>query len=87
MTVMPDTAYFASAGPTASPAGSNELYSVDLFTGEHELIGSFSPTITGVGIAGVAVPEPSTVGLLAAGCLALVFGIRRLRIRRVYVQA
>ena len=70
MTVAGDMAYFTTAGPGGA-AGSNELYSVDLFTGQHALVGSLSPTITGVGISGLAVPEPASLLLMLLGGLAL----------------
>jgi hypothetical protein len=76
MAVVDDVAYFTTAGPTAALPGSNELYSVNLFTGEHELVGSLAPTITGVGISGLALPAPGTLTLLAVGSLA---AIRRRR--------
>ncbi len=64
MAVLGDTAYFVTSGPGEPVPGSNELYAIDLFTGDHELIGSLAPTITGTGISGLAVPEPSTMLLL-----------------------
>lgn len=71
MAVLEGTGHFSTSGPggpdTETTPGSNELYSFDLFTGDHVLIGSFSPTITGDGIGGLAVPEPSTLVLLAGG--------------------
>lgn len=67
MTRAGDAVYFTTSGPGAGPAGSNELYTIDLFTGDHDLVGSLSPTITGVGISGLAVPEPATLMLLIMG--------------------
>jgi len=77
MAVWGDTGYFATAGPDAFPGGSNELYTFDLDTGYHELVGSFDDTITeGSGISGLAiVPEPASLLLVAVG--GLVFLRRR----------
>lgn len=56
--------------------GSNSLYSVDVSTGALTLIGSFSPTITGIavgvsGLAATVVPEPAGLGLIGIALLAL----------------
>lgn len=67
MTRAGDAVYFTTGGPGAGPPGSNELYTIDLFTGDYDLIGSLSPTITGAGISGLAVPEPATLMLLIMG--------------------
>lgn len=77
MAVWGDTGYFATAGPDAIPGGSNELYTFNLFTGHHELVGSFDDTITeGSGISGLAIiPEPASLFLVAVG--GLVFLRRR----------
>ena len=65
MAAVGDSGYFATAGPGASIPGSNQLYSFNLFTGDHTLIGSFVGTITGTGIGGLAViPEPMTIALV-----------------------
>ena len=71
MTVAGDTVYFNTSGPGGASPGSNELYSVNLFSGEHTLVGSLSPTITGVGISGLAVPEPASLVLMLIGGVAL----------------
>lgn len=72
MAVAPDTAYFVTSGPGGPTAGSNELYSFHLFTGEHALIGGLSPTIEGVGISGLAyVPEPASLLLMLLGGFAV----------------
>jgi hypothetical protein len=73
MAMWGDVGYFATGGPDAGPGGSNELYTFDLYTGDHTLVGNFDATITqGSGIAGLAiVPEPASLLLLAAGGLAL----------------
>jgi hypothetical protein len=47
-----NTAYIATGG--SGPGGSNELLRVDLYSGAQTLIGSFGPSITGVGITGLA---------------------------------
>jgi DNA-binding beta-propeller fold protein YncE len=80
MTVAGDTAYFSTAGPgglAGGEAGSNALYSVDLFTGAHQQIGSFSPGVTGSGIGGLAVPTPATLALMGVGGVMLVLRRRR----------
>lgn len=77
MAVWGETGYFATSGPDPDPNGSNELYAFDLFSGQHQLLGSFDGTITtGNGISGLAiVPEPASLLLVAAG--GLVFLRRR----------
>lgn len=72
MTVAGGRGYYNTAGPTASVPGSNSLYSFDLFTGASVLIGAFPAPITGDGFAGLAVPEPATLGLVAIGAALLV---------------
>jgi hypothetical protein len=67
MAVLGDTAYFVTGGPAGTAPGSNELYTVDLYSGAHTLVGSLSPTITGTGISGLAVPEPTSLLLLVVG--------------------
>ena len=71
--------------------GSHELYSFDPYTGQHTLIGEYPigpppdvdpPEEEGPGMSGLAlapdnVPEPATLGLLAAGALALLRRRRR----------
>ena len=57
MAVLDGTGYFATGGPVVG--GSNELYSFDLFTGQHTLVGGFGAPITGVGMSGLAAAEPS----------------------------
>jgi len=64
--------FFTTSGPGGATPGSNELYSFDLFTGAHTLIGTLSPTITGVGISGLAVPEPASLLLTLLGGLAVI---------------
>jgi hypothetical protein len=76
MTVLDDVGYFATGGPTSSYAGSNELYSFDLFTGQYTRVGSFAPTIKGKGIAGLAVPEPATLCTVLFGVAVLGGGVR-----------
>lgn len=73
MAVWGNNAFFATGGPDAFPGGSNELYGVDLLTGQHWRIGSFAATLpAGRGISGLAiVPEPASFLLLAAGGLLL----------------
>jgi hypothetical protein len=72
MTVLNGVGYYSTGGPMgtpSAPAGSNQLYSFDLYTGASTLIGSFSPTINDLGISGLAavIPEPATGRLAAAG--------------------
>jgi hypothetical protein len=63
--------YFTTAPPLLG--GTNEIYTIDFFTGEHSLIGSLGPRFEVSGISGLAfIPEPSAI-LLAA--VALVAGI------------
>jgi hypothetical protein len=52
--------------------GTNELYAVDFFTGEHSLVGSLGAAFdVGDGISGLAfIPEPGTSELIAACILA-----------------
>jgi hypothetical protein len=72
MTVVGNTGYFATASSSATVPGSGQLYSFDLLTGQTQLIGAFTPTITGKGLSGItAVPEPATLMLLAMGTLGL----------------
>jgi hypothetical protein len=80
MAVIGGVGYFATGGPGASIVGSNELWRVNLFTGAHERVGSFAPTINGgTGIGGLAalVPEPAGVVLLAAAAAAATVCNRR----------
>jgi len=80
MAILNETAFLATSGPDSTFPGSNELYTVDLFTGATTLIGSFSPTIAGIGISGLAarvqgggdgVPAVSGRGLLVLMLLLL----------------
>jgi hypothetical protein len=73
MTVAEGVGYFSTAGFDADPAGSNELYSFNLFTGAHSLVGGFDGVISvGDGISGLAfIPEPSSLALLLVGAIAL----------------
>jgi hypothetical protein len=54
------TTFFSTGGPGAG--GSNELYTLDLFSGAASLVGSLSPTITVQGLAGIA--ESSRPGVV-----------------------
>jgi hypothetical protein len=75
-----NTGYFSTSGPGDSVAGSNELHSFNLFTGETALVGSFAPTITGTGLSGLALvtPEPASIFLLSfAGTTVLSLARRR----------
>jgi hypothetical protein len=74
MTILDGTGYFVTAGPNAAHAGSNALYSFDLFTGQQSFIGSFDGIVTGTGFAGVSIiPEPATLTLLVIGAFAGAF--------------
>jgi hypothetical protein len=57
MTAVGDSGYFSTAGPAGISGhfpGSNELYAFNLFSGAYTNIGTFSPTIQGTGICGIA---------------------------------
>jgi hypothetical protein len=74
MTAIGSTGYFCTTGPNApfDYAGSNELYSFDLFTGEQTLIGKLPNNIP-FGISGLAarpVPEPEAFAMALLGFLA-----------------
>ena len=81
MAVLDGTVYFTTAGPGAGIPGSNELWTVDPFTGAHQRVGSFSPTLSGWGITGLAtiVPEPGSAVLLGAAGAGLALCRRRRR--------
>jgi hypothetical protein len=55
-----DLGFFGTSGSGASNPGSDELWSFDLFTGDQELVGSFSPGFSGVGLSGLALIPEST---------------------------
>jgi hypothetical protein len=78
MAAIGDSGYFA----TGNFNGSNSLYSFNLNSRAHALIGSFSPTIAGVGIGSLAlvVPEPASVTLVALAIVPLF--VRRHRYAR-----
>ena len=80
MAAIGDSGYFA----TGNFNGSNSLYSFNLNSGAHALIGSFSPTIAGVGIGSLAlvVPEPASLSLAVLAIVPL-FVRRRRYARRV----
>lgn len=69
MTAIGDIGYFSTAGPAASPAGSNELYQLDLFTGVPVRIGAIALSPSALGIGALALPEPGALALLALGSL------------------
>ncbi len=76
MALVGNRGYFSTSGPGGSTPGSDELYEFDPFTGDYNLVGSFS-SITGDGFSGLAlVPEPGGMALFAFG-LFLALGIRR----------
>lgn len=79
MVLSNDQGWFATSGPSGTDPGSNGLYAFDAFTGNYSLVGSFSPTITGTGISGLAisVPEPSFAGF-ALGWFLLWLAVRLL---------
>ena len=81
MAVVDGIGYFSTAGPTF-PAGSNQLWRFDLFSGAHELVGSLEPTITGTGISGLtAVPEPGVASASLATFAYFALARRRTRCR------
>ncbi len=64
--------YFVTAGPLATNAGSNSLYSFDPFTGDQVFIANYENQIFGSGFSGLTfVPEPATLALLSVGGIAL----------------
>ena len=67
MAVQGGTAYFATYGPASGTPGSNELWTVDLYTGAHALVGNFGPLPNGVGFGGIAEGEPSAFSLFCSG--------------------
>ncbi len=72
MALFEGSGYFVTGGPLAVNPGSNALYSFDAFTGDHFLVGSFEDLILGHGFSGLsAVPEPTTLTLLALAGAAL----------------
>lgn len=77
MAAIGDSGYFA----TGKINGSNSLYSFNLNSGAHALIGSFAPTVFDVGISGLAlvVPEPASVTLAALAIVPLLL-VRRSRL-------
>jgi hypothetical protein len=79
MDIVGNAGYFNTSGPAGSTPGSNELYSFNPFSGDYQLIGSFSPTITGQGISGLAfmVPEPSAATFWILGASFLAFYRKR----------
>lgn len=73
MAALGDTAYFSTAGPDVDTFfGTNSLYTIDLFSGESSLVGSFEGTIEGFGFSGLAIPEPATLFFLLIGAGAVV---------------
>lgn len=73
MAVLGGVGYFATAAAGATIPGSSELYSFNLFTGETQRVGAFSPALTGKGIGGLAAPEPAALlavlmGMVSLGC-------------------
>jgi hypothetical protein len=80
MAAVGDSGYFSTAAIT----GSDELYSVNLFTGAHALVGSLGFT-SGAGIGGLAIiPEPSAFVLAAIGVVLL--GARRPRVMQKAIR-
>ncbi len=79
MTVLSGVGYYSTSGPSSNPAGSNTLYSFNLFSGASTPIGNFNGVITGTGISGLAasVPEPGAIVLGSIGALALLLGSLR----------
>jgi hypothetical protein len=63
--------------------GSNSLYSFNLNGGAHTLIGTFAPTIAGVGMSGLAlvVPEPTSMTLAALAIVPLLVRRRRSQVK------
>jgi uncharacterized protein DUF6923 len=82
MAAIGDSGYFA----TGNFNGSNSLYSFNLNSGTHTLIGSFAPTVAGSGISGLAlvVPEPASV-IFAALAIVPLFVRRRRYARQVSI--
>ncbi|MFH1747313.1 MAG: PEP-CTERM sorting domain-containing protein [Planctomycetota bacterium] len=70
MAAIGDTGYFACGNDYSTIPGANALFTIDLYTGAHELVGSFDPWVTGIGIGGLALPEPGSLALLVLAGLA-----------------
>jgi Repeat of unknown function (DUF6923) len=78
-----DFGYFATSGPDVNGA-TNSLYSFNLYSGAHSLIGSFAPTITSIfGISGIAlvVPEPTSMSLAVLAVVPLLVRRRRSQVK------
>lgn len=79
MCVQDDVVYFNTSGPDSAMPGSNSLYTLDLFTGATDRIGSMELGFSaGTGCSGLAaVPEPGTLIALGVGAFALAARRRR----------
>ncbi|HRI45006.1 MAG TPA: PEP-CTERM sorting domain-containing protein [Fimbriimonadaceae bacterium] len=79
MTVLEDVAYLNTSGIEGIFPGSNQLFKVDLMTGQTELWGPMTQGFpAGTGCSGLAaVPEPASLIGLALGTLALLRRSRR----------
>ena len=68
--------WLATAGPDGLRAGSNSLYSVNLYTGAVSHIGVFNiggVPLAGSGISGLAIiPEPTALAMMAIAALGFV---------------
>jgi len=77
LTSVDGTAYFSTG---VGPSGSDELWTVNLFTGADSLVGSFGTTVSGDGISGLApasLPEPASIGFIGTIAAALLGRRRR----------